>query len=156
MHSVSLLTSRGDRDLSGSAQRTRLQIQERLRMTKQLAHLHDGEQGLVRGGLARQARKAWRIGSQAVGVEVDGTGAWLRRSRSTGNFEFGFVCAVPATWQCYPHSTSVTWQYAKRYCPCTSSVTWQYTEHDCLHASFMTWLHAPRSACSTSCDMRTC
>ena len=85
VHSVNLLTSRADRNLSGSAQRTRLQIQERLRMTKQLAHLHDGEQGLVRGGLARQARKAWRIGSQAVGVEVDGTGAWLRRSRRIVN-----------------------------------------------------------------------
>ena len=143
MHSVSLLTSRGDRDLSGSAQRTRLQIQERLtkQMTKQLARLHDSEQGLARGGLARgdpargglarPARKAWCSGPQAVGVAVDGTGV-ARGFAEVGaqvyeNSLFEFVCAVPATWQCYPHTTRVTWQYAKRYCPCTS-VTWQYTE----------------------------
>ena len=133
-------------------------------MTKQLARLHDGEQGLARGGLARgglarSARKAWRSGPQAVGMTFDGTG--MARSLAEVGAQacekslFEFVCAVPATWQCYPHTTCVTWQYDKRYCPCTSSVMWQYTKQYCLHASSMTWLHAPRLAGATSCDMWT-
>ena len=40
VHRVSLLKSRADRNLSGSAQRTMLQIQERLRMRRRLARLH--------------------------------------------------------------------------------------------------------------------